>query len=154
MGTLYGSHEFARAYLTVAEEYGIPAMVIDFGKPEVLEGFREQGYPLTDEMIELVNNYSLPKLDYFFSAPNGKTYEEKCEKFRQLITGLQPGLTEIIFHPSELSENLKSITNSWQQRAWEAEMFADPAMKKFFAEEELIFTNWREVMARFRQSKG
>ncbi len=154
MGTLYGSHQFTKAYLSVAEEYNIPAMVIDFQNPEVLEGFRQQGYPLTDEMIAAVNNYSLPKLDYFYSAPNAKTYEEKCSKFQELIKSLQPGLTEIIFHPSELTENLKTITNSWQQRAWEAKMFGDPDMQAFFAAEGLIFTNWREVMTRFKQRQS
>lgn len=152
MGTLYGSHEFTAAYLKVAEEYQIPAMVIDMSKPEVVEGFRQQGYPINDEMLDVVNNYSLPKLDYFFSAPNGKTYEEKTTKFKELIQSLRPGLTEIIFHPSELTDSLKNITNSWQQRAWEAEMFADPAMKQFFKDEGLIFTNWKEIMERFKKS--
>ena len=153
MGTLYGSHLFTKAYLAVAEEYQIPAMVIDFESEEVLDGFRQQGYPINDEMIEIVNNYSLPKLDFFASAPNAKTYEEKCQKFQGLIRSLKPGLTEIIFHPSELTDNLKSITNSWQQRSWEAQMFADPAMKQFFKEEDLIFTNWREIMKRFKKRK-
>lgn len=150
MGTLYGSHLFTEVYLKVAEEYQIPAMVIDMSNPEIVAGFKQQGYPINDEMISLVNNYSLPKLDYFFSAPNGKTYEEKTEKFKGLIQSLRPGLTEIIFHPSELTDNLKTITNSWQQRAWEAEMFADPEMKQFFEAEGLIFTNWKEIMDRFK----
>jgi hypothetical protein len=151
MGTLYGSHEFTEVYLKVAEEYQVPAMVIDMSKPEVLEGFRQQGYPLNDEMINIVNNYSLPKLDYFFSAPNGESYEDKIQKFKELIRSLKPGLTEIIFHPSELTDNLKSITNSWQQRAWEAQMFADPDLIQFFEDEGLIFTNWKEIMDRFKK---
>jgi hypothetical protein len=126
-------------------------MVIDMSKPEVLEGFRQQGYPLNDEMINIVNNYSLPKLDYFFSAPNGESYEDKIQKFKELIRSLKPGLTEIIFHPSELTDNLKSITNSWQQRAWEAQMFADPDLIQFFEDEGLIFTNWKEIMDRFKK---
>lgn len=151
MGTLYGSHLYTAAYLKVAEEYQIPAMVIDMQKPEVVAGFKQQGYPINDEMIDMVNNYSLPKLDYFFSAPNAKTYEEKISNFKQLISSLKPGLTEIIFHPSELTDNLKSITNSWQQRAWEAQMFADPDLKQFFADEGIIFTNWKEIMERFKK---
>jgi len=47
------------------------------------------------------------------------------------------------------TEQLKTITGFWQQRVWEAEMFADPDMKKFFAEEGIIFTNWKEIMKRF-----
>lgn len=151
MGTLYGSHLYTERYLKVAEEYGIPAMVIDMSNPAIVEGFKQQGYPINDEMISLVNNYSLPKLDFFYSAPNAKTYEEKTGSFKELIRSMQPGLTEIIFHPSELTDNLKTITNSWQQRAWEAEMFADPDMKQFFEDEGLIFTNWKEIMDRFKK---
>jgi hypothetical protein len=49
------------------------------------------------------------------------------------------------------SDNLKSITGSWQQRNWEAKMFADPDLKQFFEDEGIIFTNWKEIMQRFEQ---
>lgn len=151
MGTLYGSHEFTAAYLRVAEEYQIPAMVIDMSNPAVVKGFKDQGYPIGSEMLEHVKNYKLPKLDFFASAPNGNSYEEKCEKFFGLVKSMPPGLSEIIFHPSEPTENLKTITNSWQQRNWEAEMFADPKVKTFLEEEGVVFTNWKEIMRRFRE---
>jgi hypothetical protein len=51
------------------------------------------------------------------------------------------------------SENLKTITGSWQQRNWEAEMFADPDMIQFFEDEGIIFTNWKEIMKRFEERK-
>lgn len=150
MGTLYGSHLFTEAYLKVAEEYEIPAMVLDFENPVIVEGFKEAGYPINQEMIDLVNAYSLPKLDFFASAPNADTYAEKKASFQALVRSLQPGLTEIIFHPSELTDNLKSITNSWQQRAWEAAMFEDEEMIEFFKSEKIVFTNWKEIMKRFK----
>jgi len=151
MGTLYGHPEFARAYLDIAMEYGIPANAIDMSDSLVVKYFREAGYPITDDMIKFMNAYTLPKLDNFTSAPNAKTYEEKVQSFKDLIKSLRPGLTEIIFHPSVPSENLKSITGSWQQRNWEAEMFADPDLKQFFEDEGIIFTNWKEIMQRFEQ---
>jgi chitin disaccharide deacetylase len=149
MGTLFGSNDFTEVYLRLAEEYRIPAMVIDFSKPEVVEGFKQSGYPVTDRLIELVANYSLPKLDYFGSVPKGKTYEELRENFFQQIRDLKPGLTEIIFHPQFATESSKKITGSWQQRQWETDLFADPVVKKFFRDEGLIFTNWKEIMDRF-----
>lgn len=150
MGTLYGSHLFTEAYLKVAEEYEIPAMVLDFENPVIVEGFKEAGYPINQEMIDIVNAYSLPKLDFFASAPNADTYAEKKASFQALVRSLQPGLTEIIFHPSELTDNLKSITNSWQQRSWEAQMFEDEEMIEFFKSEKIVFTDWKEIMKRFK----
>jgi len=151
MGTLYGHPDFAMGYLKIAMEYNIPANAIDLSNPVVAEFFRKQGYPLTDDLIKFMDSYTLPKLDFFTSAPNAKTYEGKIEAFKQLIKALKPGLTEIIFHPSEDTENLKTITNSWQNRVWEAQMFADPDLKEFFQNEGIIFTNWKEIMKRFEE---
>ena len=151
MGTLYGHPSYVEAFLKVAQEYNIPANAIDLSNPDVVAVFREQGYPITDDAIELVNNYTLPKVDFFTSAPNADTYEEKIANFKQLVKALQPGLTEIIFHPSVFSENLKSITGSWQQRVWEAKMFADKDLIDFFKNEGIIFTNWKEIMQRFEK---
>ncbi|MFS4418031.1 polysaccharide deacetylase family protein [Maribacter sp. 2307ULW6-5] len=153
MGTLYGDPAFVKTYIKMAEEYGIPANIVDLSKPEVLAIFRKQGYPLNDEVVRMVEGYTLPKLDFFTSAPKAKSYEEKIDNFKKLILALEPGLTEIIFHPSVLTDNLKSITGSWQERAWEAEMFSDPDLIKFFEDEGLIFTNWKEIMERFDRIK-
>ncbi|MCB0629697.1 MAG: polysaccharide deacetylase family protein [Lewinella sp.] len=150
MGTLYGHPEYAKAYLEIAQEYEIPANVIDMSNPEVLAHFRKAGYPINDDMIAVMKTYKLPQLDFFTSAPNAKTYEDKLESFKELIRNLRPGITEIIFHPSVYSQKLKTITNSWQQRVWEAKMFSDPEMIRFFAEEGIVFTNWKEIMRRYR----
>ena len=152
MGTLYGSAEYVKAFLKVAEEYGIPANAIELSKPEVVEHFRQAGYPITEEVIKIMADYSLPKLDFFSSVPKGNTYEEKRESFFQLVKSLPNGLTEIIFHPSVGTENLKSITNSWQQRIWEAELFSDPVVKEFFEAEGIIFTDYKDIMNRFNKN--
>jgi len=153
MGTLYGSPEFAKAYLQIAMEYGIPANAIDMSDSLVVAYYRNVGYPITDDLISFMNSYTLPKVDNFTSAPNADSYETKVQAFKDLINSLRPGLTEIIFHPSVPSENLKSITGSWQQRNWEAKMFADPDLIQFFKDQEIIFTNWKEIMRRFNEKK-
>lgn len=153
MGSLYGSPEYVKVFLKVAEEYSIPANALELSNPQVVEHFKKAGYPITDEVVETMANYSLPKLDFFTSVPNGKTYEEKRENFFQLVKNLPNGLTEIIFHPSVQSDKLMSITNSWQQRVWEAELFSDPVVKKFFKDEGIVFTDYIDIMKRFNDSK-
>ena len=153
MGTLYARIEFTKAYLKVAQEYRLPAMVVE-QSPAVIEKFKKQGYPITAESMEVLAAYKLPKLDDFNSVAEGKTYEEKREKFFQLVRSLSPGLNEIIFHPSVLTETLKAITGTWQQRAWEAEMFADPAVHAFFEREGVLFTNWKTIMQRWEERFG
>ncbi len=153
MGTLYGSPAFTAAYLKVAEEYQIPAMVIEIRNPFVLQMLRAQGYPADQEMVDVINNYQLPKLDYFYSVPKGGTYEQKCENFFNMVNKWRPGLTEIIFHPSEDTDRLREITGSWQQRIWEARMFSDPKVKEFLHDKGIVFTNWQEIMERYKRLK-
>lgn len=103
-------------------------------------------------MISLISGYSMPKLDNFTSVPEGSTYEEKRARFFELVKSLDAGLTEIIFHPSLLTDNLKTITGTWQQRVWEGELFSDPAVINFFWEEGIAITTWKEISERFRNS--
>jgi len=153
MGTLYARLDFTKAYLKVAEEYRIPAMVVE-QSPAVIAKFKKRGYPITDESIKVLAAYKLPKLDDFNSTVDGKTYEDKKEKFYELVRSLSPGLNEIIFHPSVLSDTMKAITGTWQQRAWEAQMFSDPEVLAFLEREGVLYTNWKEIMRRFDEKNG
>jgi predicted glycoside hydrolase/deacetylase ChbG (UPF0249 family) len=148
MGTLYARPDYTAEYFKAAEEYRIPAMVIEM-TPRIIDKFRKQGYPQSEQLRELITNYSLPKLDDFDAVVEGSTYEEKKQKFFEQIRNLEPGITELIFHPSTPTEGMKHITGSWQQRAWEAQMFADPEVKQFLKREGILFTNWKEMMKRF-----
>jgi chitin disaccharide deacetylase len=148
MGTMYASLEYLKVFLKIAAEYNIPANAIDLSDTAIAENFRKAGYPITNDVVELLNKYSLPKLDNFSSVPDGDTYENKRDNFLVLLKSLGPGLTEIIFHPSVETENLKSITGSWQQRVWEAQLFSDPVVKEFFEANGILITTWREVMKR------
>jgi hypothetical protein len=148
MGTLYGSIDYLKVFLRLAQEYNLPANAIDVSDTVIAGNFRKEGYPITDEVVEVLDQYPLPKLDNFSSVPNGKSYEEKRDNFFALVTSLKPGLTEIIFHPSVETDNLKTITNSWQQRVWEAELFSDPVVKKFFKDNGIILTTWKDIMKR------
>ena len=107
MGTLYARPDYTAAYLKVAEEYRIPAMAIE-PTPKVMEKFKKQGYPVSEKGNQILRDYKLPKLDDFSAAPDGKTYEEKKANFMELVRSFDPGITEIIFHPSVQTECLKA----------------------------------------------
>ena len=153
MGTLYARPDFTAVYMKVAEEYRIPAMVIE-PSPPIEEKFRKRGVPVSEYLRDLLTNYKLPKLDDFDAVPEGSTYEEKRERFFEQVRNLRPGITELIFHPSVETEGLKRITGSWQQRVWEADLFNDEQVGQFFEREGVLFTNWKEMMARFEERFG
>jgi predicted glycoside hydrolase/deacetylase ChbG (UPF0249 family) len=149
MGTVYARPAYTRAYLQMAMDEQVPAMVIRM-TPYTIEKFRRQGYPITKESLQLLETYTLPMLDDFHAVAEGKTYEAKRDKLFEQLRLLRPGLNEMIFHPSVETEGLKKITNSWQQRVWEDRLFADPVVQRFIKDAGLIVTDWKEVMARFR----
>ncbi len=149
MGTLYARLDYTKAYLKVAEEYHIPAMVIE-PTPEVIAKFRKKGYPIT-QTSHRRNGRATSCRSSTTSTPRSTatSYDDKKEKFYELVLSLSPGLNEIIFHPSVETEGLKHITGSWQQRSWEAQMFSDPEVLAFLEREGVLFTNWKEIMKRF-----
>ncbi len=154
MGTLYGSPDYVKVFLKVAEDYHIPGNIINVANPEIAENFRvAAGYPITEEVITNIRNYNMPKLDNFTSVGPGDTYEIKRTNFFTLVKSLKAGLTEIIFHPSVPNENLKSITGTWKQRGWEGDLFADPVVIKFLKDQGVIITDWKEIMKRFEAKK-
>ena len=150
MGTVYARADYTQAYLKVAMEEQIPAMVIEM-RPASIAKFKSQGYPITDATAKMQASYSLPKLDDFHSVGEGKTYEEKRQKFFDQLRLFQPGLHEIIYHPSVETEGLKKITNSWQQRVWENRLFTDPVVQQYIKENGIIVTSWKQVMMRFKK---
>jgi predicted glycoside hydrolase/deacetylase ChbG (UPF0249 family) len=154
MGTLYARPDYTRVYLQMAMDEQIPAMAIEM-TPRTIEKFQKQGYPITQESLKVLAGYTLPRLDDFHSiVEGGKTYEEKRQKFFDQVRAFVPGLNEIIYHPSVETEGLKKITNSWQQRVWENRLFADPVVHRFIKDNDIIVTDWKEVMARFKKTQG
>jgi hypothetical protein len=148
MGTVYARPDYTAAYLRMATAERIPAMVIEM-TPRTIDKFKKQGYPISEASLQALAGYTLPKLDDFHAVVEGKTYEEKRAKFLEQLRLFQPGLNEIIYHPSVETETLKKITGSWQQRVWENRLFTDPVVQRFIRENNFAVTDWKEVMTRF-----
>lgn len=148
LGSVFAHDDFAAAYLKVAREMWIPALVVEL-TPEHVARFHAQGFPLDQRMIDLIANYPLPKLDDLRFTPPAESYEEKRDRFMEMVAGLAPGLTQISFHPAEDSPALRRLTRQWQDSLWDAQLLADPQVHAFFKEQKIVFTSWREIMIRF-----
>jgi len=148
LGTLFMRLDFTEVYLRLARQYWIPAVVIEL-TPEHIERFQLMGYPVPEELIELLENYPLPKVDDLQFVQPAESYEELRESFVKLIQGLPPGLIQVSFHPAIESEALKHVTPDWQQRVWVMQLMQDPEIRSLLTGDKVILTNWREVMSRF-----
>ena len=100
-------------------------------------------------MVRLVQTYPLPKLDDIQIIPTGENLAEKRDRLCELLRVLPPGLTQIVARPAVHSRGLEMLTSDWQQRVWDAQVLKDKKVKTVLEEEEIILTNWREIMRRF-----
>ncbi|MCA9231642.1 MAG: polysaccharide deacetylase family protein [Planctomycetales bacterium] len=148
LGTLFMRLDFTEVYFRVARQYWIPAVVIEL-TPEHIERFRSMGFPAPDELIKLLHDYPLPKVDDMQFVQPADSYEEVRDQFLGLIRSMSPGLTQLAFHPAIETDELKRMTPDWQQRVWAMQLFEDPEVRALMAEENVVFTNWREIMQRF-----
>jgi predicted glycoside hydrolase/deacetylase ChbG (UPF0249 family) len=148
LGALLARPELTAAYLETAQKMWIPAVIIEI-TPKHIEEFRARGTPLEADLTQLIANYQLPKLDELQFVPMADSYEQKREQFFQMVRDLPPGLTQVIAQPALDSDALRSLTDQWQQRVWDAQLLADPAVHEFLIGEEVLFTNWIEIMRRF-----
>jgi predicted glycoside hydrolase/deacetylase ChbG (UPF0249 family) len=147
-GVLLTRPDLLEVYLRTAEKYWIPAVMIEL-TPAHVERLREEGFPLTQEIIDLVTRYRLPKLDDLQSVPDADSYEAKRESFFDLIRGLQPGITQITLSPADETAALKAVSPRWQNHVWEAKLLADPAVRQFLKKQGVLLTNWVDMMRRF-----
>lgn len=147
-GTIYSRVDTAAVFLEASRKYWIPAPVVEL-TPEHLHRFRTQGYPLDDDLVQLIRNYPLPKMDDLQIIPDGSTYEEKRDLFCDLLAGMKPGLTVIMLRPAVASAGLQRVGDDWQQRVWDAQVLMDEKVKSVMAEQRVVVTNWHDIMQRF-----
>jgi len=144
MGTLYARKDFFEVYVKLGREYGIPIMAMR-PTPEAVELAKKDGSPITAEMLAQVEASGLPVLDYLVTGVSGKTFAERKKAYHDLLRNLKPGVTMLIVHLGLDNDELKGITNSWQQRHADFLSFTDPETEALIKELGIKLTTWREI---------
>jgi len=153
MDAVMARPDLLKVYLETAERNWIPAVMLELTEEKIAQ-FHKEGFPLSEEIIEIVHNYKLPKLDDIHYFPEADSYDETKAKFQELVKNLPPGLTQIVAGPAEKSAAMELIAPNWQQRVWERDVLADEETQKFLEEEGVILTNWKEIMRRFENTEA
>lgn len=148
LGTLVTRPDFMEVYLRIARQEWIPAMIVEV-TPELVDRFREQGYPLPDEVVALLEDYPLPKVDDLRFVDADGSYDAKKQAFLKLLSEVSPGITQIAFAPAIESAALPRIVPNADERVWNAQLFADEEVRQALAAENVVVTDWREIMRRF-----
>lgn len=148
LGSLFTRPDLIEVYLRVARQHWIPAMVVEV-TPAQLDRFQRQGFPLPEDLVDLLRDYPLPKVDDLQLMPFADNYDEKKAAFVRLVQASPAGLTQVAFHPAIETDAVKRIVPTWQQRVWELQLMQDPEVRALLASDQVILTDWREIMDRF-----
>lgn len=148
LGALYARPDLAEMYLRLSREQWIPAVVINL-TPELAERFRQDGYPVPDTLVRALDDYPFPKVRDLLILPQADSLEAKAAATAKLIAELPPGLVQLSFAPATDSPALRAMDPNWQQRVWDAQVWENEAVKAELAKEDVVITNWKEIMQRF-----
>jgi len=121
MGTLQYNEAYFQVYRRLAKEFNLP---LRMGSQELLAaqgGEHQRGQLDADGVV-------YP--DYLIHGDR-KPGEPIRDYWKRSISSLKPGVTELYIHASVGGDEIKHITNSWQDRAAEYELFTkDPEIRR------------------------
>ncbi|HXG63554.1 MAG TPA: polysaccharide deacetylase family protein [Blastocatellia bacterium] len=121
MGALQYNDNYFQVYRRLAKEFDLP---LRMGSQEVLAaagGGHQRGQ---------LDNDGIVYPDHLIHDGR-KPGESVTDYWKRVLTDLKPGVTELYIHAALPGEEMKEITNSWQERATEYELFTkDPEIRR------------------------
>jgi predicted glycoside hydrolase/deacetylase ChbG (UPF0249 family) len=120
MGALQFAEPYFQVYRGLAREFDLPvrmgsqATLAAFGAPHQRSQLQADGIVTPDYLI----------------YGDRKTGESVDAYWHRMLGGLQPGVTELYIHAALAGDEMRAITNSWQERAREYELFTtEPSIR-------------------------
>jgi predicted glycoside hydrolase/deacetylase ChbG (UPF0249 family) len=144
MGTLQYNEAYFQIYRRLAKEFDLP---LRMGSQELLAaqgGGHQRGQLDSDGTI-------YP--DYLIHGDR-KPGEPIRDYWKRSVSALKPGVTELYIHASVPGDEIKNITNSWQDRAAEYELFTrDPEIRRILDSQAVKRIGYRALRDLQRKSK-
>ena len=138
--------KFLGSYLRLAHEYGVPAFL-----PRITR-YRLQALgegDMADEFLQvlaMIDKDQVPTLDdIIIETLVPKT--SKHDFYRDLIKGVQPGLTHLLFHPAVAGAELEAIADTHASRHADYEAFLDRSLRDFAKSLGIHLVGYRDLKA-------
>ena len=147
-GVFFLRSDLTEVLLNASRRYWLPTPVVEL-TPELVERFQQMGYPLDAEMIRMVGEYPLPKLDDIQFLPLANEEASMREGIDQVLDRLTLGLTLIIASPATASPGLHESDSEALSRVLAARFLTDGTMQTLLEKHKVTVTTWREIMRRF-----
>jgi predicted glycoside hydrolase/deacetylase ChbG (UPF0249 family) len=142
MGTLF-TRPFYPVYARAAKEAGAMPMLVRPTGHRAAEALALGIDPVSS--TEALSREGFLFLDHLNTGAGGDTLEERREGYYDAIRTLPPGVSEIIVHLSLDDPEIRAITNHWQARWHEFQIFTDPRTRELIDEEGIRLIGYREL---------
>lgn len=155
MGSVYGletGRHFLREVFAACVTYGLPFRIPRHVPEEwSASPHAEQLKEMAQQLAAYADMLGIVILDHLVGLPYrnepGDTYEQFKEDMIQLLTGLQPGVNELVFHPSLVTDELKAMNPHWERRGWEMEIFREPDVLQAMEKAGIRRIKWSDLRA-------
>lgn len=150
MGTLFARADYFERFLKVGIEKQIPILAVGghMTHTHIENGEAAKALlPLAPKIWAA----GLPVIDDLHTSVTSWKPADKKERFFKLIRELKPGITEILFHASVMTEEFPLITGSAASRHADTQLLKDPELKALLKERNIQLTTWRELKKRRNQ---
>jgi len=138
--------KFLGSYLRLAREYNVPAFLPRITRDR-LQALGEGD--MADEFLQvlaMIDADQVPTLDeIIIETMVPKT--SKHEFYRELIAGVQPGLTHLLFHPAVAGAELEAIADTHASRHADYEAFSDRSLRDFAEDLGIHLVGYRDLKA-------
>ena len=138
--------KFLGSYLRLAREYNVPAFLPRITRDR-LQALGEGD--MADEFLQvlaMIDADQVPTLDeIIIETMVPKTSKHKF--YRELIAGVQPGLTHLLFHPAVAGAELQAIADTHASRHADYEAFLDRSLRDFAEDLGIHLVGYRDLKA-------
>ncbi len=162
MGTLFATPELTQLYIELGIEYQIPIMFpaghntlisknMDISDEQARQ-MQQTGQKLWASGLPVLDD--LHSLSYSWKIPEKLTNNDKklqdywTKQYINSFQNLEPGITMVIMHCTDPSENFDRISDSGPLRKADMLAMIDPKMADYIEENDIILTTWKELKKR------
>jgi hypothetical protein len=72
-------------------------------------------------------------------------YSKMKKRLTEIIKNMKPGITQLVLHPSKITDQLIAITNCYKEREMEYRLLNDIGIKGLIDSEEIKLISWKDI---------
>lgn len=138
--------KFLRIYLRLADEYGVPAFLPNITRQRLEQLKEDEMANEYLDVLEKVDSDTVPTLDEII-IDTLIDLDDKKAFYRDLIDGIKPGLTHLLFHPAKQGDELNAIADTYASRNADYVAFSDTELKTYIDQAGIKHIGYRELRA-------